>query len=192
MRGSSLKNISLVVALASAAACGDAKTETAQAAPVTPQAAIAEAGRQMLAETGELTPQELGAYRLDMDRVRAWYRVQTELNAAFAKDPSLRPEDTESGENNHAEAIRRMESNPTVAAALRKEGLTGREAVTMMYALGFSAMASEMAPGTTLPEGVSAANVEFVRKHRAELERLNAAAEAEAAAGEPEEESEEG
>ena len=68
----------------------------------------------------------------------------------------------------------RMDGVPGVKAALKAAGMTSREYLLFSWSLfqnGMAAWALEQ-PGGKLPPGVKMANVNFYRKHEAELKKL--------------------
>jgi hypothetical protein len=75
-----------------------------------------------------------------------------------------------------AEAAARIDAVPGAKAAVQAAGLTSRQYVVFAFSLIHNAFASYslQAPGGTLPPGTSMANVEFIRAHLAELEKLAA------------------
>jgi hypothetical protein len=68
----------------------------------------------------------------------------------------------------------RLEAVPGVKAAIQSAGMTSREYVLFSMSLLQNALAAWAAsePGGTLPPGVSKANVDFLKKHDAELKQL--------------------
>lgn len=75
-----------------------------------------------------------------------------------------------------AEAAAKIDAVPGAKAAVQAAGLTSREYVVFAFSLIHNAFASYalQSPGGTLPPGTSMANVEFIRAHSAELEKLAA------------------
>ena len=68
----------------------------------------------------------------------------------------------------------RLDAVPAAKAAVQSAGMTSREYVLFSMSLLQSAMGAWAAsqPGGALPEGVSKANVDFLKKHDAELKQL--------------------
>lgn len=67
--------------------------------------------------------------------------------------------------------VAKMNSVPGVQAAVESAGMTTREYVVFMFSMiqnGMAAWALSQ-PGGKLPSGVSQANVDFYRKHEAEM-----------------------
>lgn len=72
--------------------------------------------------------------------------------------------------------VARLITAPGARAALQTAGITAREYVVYSFSLlqnGLAAWALQQ-PGGKLPVGVSKANVGFVNKHQAELQKLEA------------------
>lgn len=83
-------------------------------------------------------------------------------------------EDTEAQSLNEMAAI--LDAIPGAKAAIQSTGMTTREYILFSMSLlhnGVAAWAIGQ-PGGTLPPGVSKANVDFVKKHDAELKKLEA------------------
>ena len=158
-----LKRMSLLVVLAAQAACGGGTQEAAA-----PPAAAHDAIR----EVGGLTPAEVRDYRLTMEKVEAWHRAELDATSSFIKNPSLQPKDEHQEGTEPDQILKALEANPTIAAALRAQGLTAREATKLMLGMTHAGMAATLPAGTALPAEVTAENVEFIRAHRAELDRM--------------------
>jgi hypothetical protein len=73
-----------------------------------------------------------------------------------------------------SEAVARLDAMPGAKAAIESAGMSTREYIVFSFAMmqsGLAAWGLDQ-PGGKLPPGVSAANVEFYRKHAVELQRL--------------------
>ena len=71
--------------------------------------------------------------------------------------------------------VARFDASPGVKAAIQSAGMTTREYVLFTWSLlqnGLAAWAVDQ-PGGKLPAGASQANVDFYRKHEAELQSLS-------------------
>jgi hypothetical protein len=84
--------------------------------------------------------------------------------------------DDDSGENGQSigQMVKRLEAAPGATAALQSSGMTSREYVVFSMSLfqnGMAAWALDQ-PSGKLPPGVSRANVDFVKKHDAQLKQL--------------------
>jgi hypothetical protein len=73
-----------------------------------------------------------------------------------------------------ASAAAKIDAVPAARAALQSAGMTSHEYVVLAFSLLENGMASYMmqTPGGKLPAGINPANVDFVRKHSAELHTL--------------------
>jgi hypothetical protein len=84
----------------------------------------------------------------------------------------------EEGEDQSLSAMaERLAADPRSAGALRRAGLTPREAVTMQLAFiqaAFAAAMLESQASTQVPDGVNAGNVKFVQANKAEIATLTA------------------
>jgi len=83
-------------------------------------------------------------------------------------------EDDDDAQDTIASAVARIDAVPGAKAAMQAAGLTSREYVVLSYALLESGLASYtlQTPGGKMPDGVRPANVDFVRRHSAELHQL--------------------
>ena len=73
-----------------------------------------------------------------------------------------------------SEAVAKLDAMPGARAAIESAGMSTREYIVFSFAMmqsGLAAWGLEQ-PGGKLPPGVSAANVEFYRKHAVELQKL--------------------
>lgn len=70
--------------------------------------------------------------------------------------------------------VARIDAVPGAKAAIEGAGMTSREYVVLSFSLLENGMASYLmqTPGGKLPDGVNQANVDFVRRHSAELHQL--------------------
>lgn len=76
---------------------------------------------------------------------------------------------------NLADMAKKADAFPPLAAALRKEGLTGRDYARFMSAMlqaGFAAGMQKAGLLKETPPGVNPANIKFVLDHEAELRKL--------------------
>jgi hypothetical protein len=167
-------------ALAAVAACD---TQSARSTPgvagqfaATAEAAAAPA---TLAETGE--------YRLTMDLVRRAVEAERNLAVVTYRDPGLAaPHGTEP----MAEQVAMLEASPVLLDAVKRAGITPREKVVARWVLQQATIAQGVIDGGAAPETVLGSirihpdNVAFFRQHRAEIARLQKAAEDEINEGE--------
>lgn len=179
-----IKNPILAATLMAVAACGGEKVETAQATAAPAQAApaattpapAAPVAAAAPADTADLTEQEILGYTLTLDKVRAAHRSDLEVAKAFAANPALKPQPDMNASSFGAAMLQAAHGSPTILGALRKEGLTPRESMLISMSLMQSVIAAfpEEAQGVTLTARVKPENVEFVRAHKAELDRMRA------------------
>lgn len=88
--------------------------------------------------------------------------------------------DDEDNSGTIAEAVAKLDAIPGAKAAVISSGMTAREYVVFSFALvhnGLAAWAVSQ-PGGKLPPGISQANVDFYKRHAAEIEGLPKAEEA--------------
>lgn len=119
---------------------------------------------------------EVSRYRL-LESGLAKYAQATRTLASIdprASDACDEADDEEEDAKTIDATAARLDANPQAARALESAGMSSREFVVFSFALlqsGLAAWALEQ-PGGNLPPGVSMENVEFVRKHKAELDAL--------------------
>jgi len=145
----------------------------------------------------KLTPDEklLHDYVLTMPKVEAWASASIDLaNTMKAMSPSekarrkaeLEAQAQSEKDESIAGMAASMERVPEIRRAFRKAGLTTREGMTLSLALMQAMMFEQVAamnPDAKVPYNMNPANVEFVRKNKAQLEaRLKAVQEASKAA----------
>lgn len=157
-----IPTIALIAALATAVACSKGGSETS-------------GGEVAAAALPNLTDVDVADYDLDMDKVRKWLNGMAALMSAAKQDSTMAAAIASNGNEKSSETIARMEANPKVKEILDKSGISARDYVLTMSAYLRAAMAD--AAATSSPKGLAPArvnedNVEFIRKHRAELEPL--------------------
>jgi len=155
--------IVLMAALSAAAvACSNGRSEEA-------------GGEVASAARPSLTDVDVADYELDMDKVKKWLNGMTALMTAAKQDSSVAAAIASNGNEKSSETIARMDANPKVKDILDKAGISARDYVLTMSAYLRAAMADAAAtasPKGMAPNRVNEDNVEFIRKHRAELEPL--------------------
>lgn len=155
----------VIVALTiGACAGGESANETSTASDAVPTTAPS---------GSDPTPAEISNYELTMDRMRQWMTASRNLAAAAENEPSLEPPDAD--EASFSQMIAWYEQHPAARQALRGAGIAPRDFVltTLAYVqAGMTHAIMGMSKDVTLPEGQSGRNVEFVRTHQADLERL--------------------
>ena len=138
--------------------------------------------RDKAAATADTTPSativrdatDLRTYTLDMDKMRRYATAAKALDEESKKNPSV-VIDVNIGNEPLSESIATVERNDFVTDALKRAGTTPSEFVTTMAAYLQAATASAALDADTnarIPASQNAANVEFVRAHRAEIEKL--------------------
>ena len=114
-------------------------------------------------------------YRLTDAGLAKYVEATKRLEALpAAKERACEDEDTEVESLEDIAAA--IDAVPGAKAALRSAGMTAQEYVLFSLSLlhnGLAAWALSQ-PGSTLPPGVSKANVDFIKKHEAELKQLEA------------------
>lgn len=103
----------------------------------------------------------------------AKYKAATNKLAALPRTPASDCEETEDT-SSITDAVAKADATPGVKAAIASAGMTTREYIVF----GFSVFTNGMAawglsqPGGKLPPGINPANVDFYKKHAAEIEAL--------------------
>lgn len=86
------------------------------------------------------------------------------------------PDDCDDDSNSRSldDMVAKLNSVPGVTAAIESAGMTTREYVVFSWSLGLNGLAAWALsqPGGKLPPGMSKANVDFYKKHEAELQQL--------------------
>jgi hypothetical protein len=115
--------------------------------------------------------QEVQRYALT-DAGLAKYSAATKKLAALPGNPAgVCDDDGETG--SIAAAAAKLEAAPGAKAALTSAGMTAHEYIVFSFSLLQNGLAAAMSPsGGKLPPGFSQANVDFYRKHAAEIEGL--------------------
>jgi len=115
--------------------------------------------------------QEVQRYALT-DAGLARYSAVTKKLAALPGNPAGACDD-DGWTGSFAAAAAKLEAAPGAKAALTSAGMTAYEYIVFSFSLLQNGIAAAMSqPGGKLPPGVSQANVDFCRKHAAEIESL--------------------
>jgi hypothetical protein len=117
---------------------------------------------------------DLRTYTLDMDKMRRYATAAKALDEESKKNPSV-VIDVNIGNEPLSESIATVERNDFVTDVLKRAGTTPAEFVTTMAAYLQAATASaalDADANARIPAGQNAENVEFVRAHRAEIDKL--------------------
>jgi hypothetical protein len=133
------------------------------------------ASMNSIAQSGnDADTQEVLAYRLTESGLTQYIKATQELSALPGGMPGNCDEDSDAG--SIADSVLMINAMPGAEAAIRSAGMTTREYVVFSWSLLSNAMAGWAAsePGGSLPPGTSQANVDFLKSHEAELQRLNA------------------
>jgi hypothetical protein len=107
----------------------------------------------------------------------AKYTQATKRLAALPAEDACDDEDDEDTDAQSLDAIAaKLDAMPGAKAAIQSTGMTTREYVLFSLSLLHNGLAAWAAsePGGKLPPGVSQANVDFLKKHDAELKQLKA------------------
>lgn len=119
---------------------------------------------------------ELAALEEKEDLTAADEARMAELDAAI--DALEQAEDEEEDEDQSLNGmVARMEAHPHVVGALKRAGLTAREAAVMQLAFfqaGLAAHLLEEGTVKAIPDGVNAENVNFYQTYKAEIMALSA------------------
>jgi hypothetical protein len=116
--------------------------------------------------------QEIQNYALT-DAALAKYSAATRKLAELPPDAAACEDDGDDLQSID-DAAAKLNASPAAKAALQSAGLTAREYVVFTFSLlqtGLGAWAADQ-PGGKLPPGTSKANVDFYRKHQADLKKL--------------------
>jgi hypothetical protein len=162
-------SVALVLALAACNKSADTTTASADVATATVAAAADATVAQAPADAGSID-----TYDLTMDNVHAMMKAQVALAAAEKADPTL-DSAMNISEENDAQYVARLESTPKVRAAIEAAGMSVRDyAYTAQSLVGTMMAVGAVEAGQLkeIPEGVNPRNVEFVKAHRAELEKM--------------------
>jgi hypothetical protein len=116
--------------------------------------------------------QEIQKYVLT-DAALAKYSAATRKLAELPPDAAACEDDGDDPQSID-DAAAKLNASPAAKAALQSAGLTPREYVVFTFSLlqtGLGAWAADQ-PGGKLPPGTSKANVDFYKKHQADLKKL--------------------
>ena len=117
---------------------------------------------------------DLRTYTLDMEKMRRYAAAAKLLDEESKKNPSV-VIDVNIGNEPISESIATVERNDFVTDVLKRAGTTPSEFVTTMAAYLEAATASAALDADTnarIPASQNAENVEFLRAHRAEIDKL--------------------
>jgi hypothetical protein len=127
-----------------------------------------------LAVAQDRDSQEIASYVLT-DAGLAKYLQAARNIAALPTQPTRGCDEEEIADSQSLDKLTaKFNAAPGVKAAIQSAGMTTREYVIFTFSIfqnGLAAWALTQ-PGATLPAGTSKANVDFYRKHEAELQQL--------------------
>jgi hypothetical protein len=115
------------------------------------------------------------SYRLDMNKMRQFATVVRTIGEYQKSHPGADVDVSLNGQEDLDASAARIDADPVARDALRKAGISAREYVLLVssyIAAGMSASMMEANPNARLPSDVSPENVEFVRTHKAELQKM--------------------
>lgn len=135
----------------------------------------------LLIVSGEVTraaddrdTQEISHYALT-EAGLAKYSTATQNLSRLGKSGQLNCDDESESPSSLDKFVAKIDATPAAKAALQSAGMSSREYVVFSMSLlqnGLALWATEQ-PGGKLPPNVSKANVDFVRAHKAAIEKLD-------------------
>ncbi len=116
---------------------------------------------------------EVRAYTLTEAGFAKYVKATRALKAAKFENCVASDDDDDSADS-IASAAAMIDAVPAATAALQSAGLSSHEYVVFAFSLLENGMASYMmqTPGGKMPDGINPANVDFIRKHTADLQQL--------------------
>jgi len=166
--------LSAALVLALAACNKPADTATASADVATTATVVAAPAAEPAVAQAPADSGSIVTYDLTMDNVHAMMKAQVALAAVEKADPTL-DSAMNISEENDAQYVARLESTPKVRAAIEAAGMSVRDyAYTAQSLVGTMMAVGAVEAGLVkeIPEEVNPRNVEFVKAHRAELEKM--------------------
>lgn len=122
---------------------------------------------------GDADKREISAYSLTQEGLGKYKQATRNLKGLNSNDC-----DDDSGDDSQVQSlskvVAKMDSTPGAKAAVQSAGMTTREYVVFTFSLmqnGLAAWALEQ-PGGKLPPGVSQANLDFMRAHKADMNEM--------------------
>ncbi len=120
---------------------------------------------------------EIAAFKLTTEGFTKYSKAVAAMSELEKKDPSFKEKHESSDSQTIDETVQQFERTPQAMSALKSAGLTPRQFVLTTYALVVNAivLAFKQQPGMMkeLPAGASKENIEFMEKHRKEIEALH-------------------
>jgi hypothetical protein len=160
----------IIAALALAACTTKDSSNAAAATGDTPVVAAAPA-----TSNAEPTAEDISNYPLDMDKMRKWATTMKYLGEAAQSDSTIGDAARMGNNESTNQTIARLEANATTRAALRKAGWSAKDYVWTTAAFLQAGMMQGVLASTKdakLPAGHSPKNIEFLRAHQREIDKL--------------------
>lgn len=175
-----LRLSSCLLLVATLAACNKsepaAPADTAQAsAPTATAPASAASTAAAQAPATAATPADDESVALDMDKVKAYMQAQMNLAHAAEANPKMGDPAQNMSEENVTQYAARLDADPTMHAAIASAGLSTRDFARIGDTLLGAMMTEGALEGGQLkkiPDGIDPASVEFVKQHKAEINKL--------------------
>jgi hypothetical protein len=161
-----------VIAAFAIVAC--AKKDSATSDTTVAGAASAPTATASTAPAGEPIANDVSNYELNMDRMRKWVAAMKGFTAEAKRDSTAAAAIAMDQGASTAQMIAGLERNPLAKRVLRQAGLSAADYVWTTAAYMQAAMMAGVMqmPNAKVPEGMSMKNVEFVKAHNAELEKM--------------------
>lgn len=175
-----LRLSSCLLLVATLAACNKsepaAPADAAQAsAPAATAPASAASTAAVQAPATAATPADDASVALDMDKVKAYMQAQMNLAHAAEANPKMGDPAQNMSEENVTQYAARLDADPTMHAAIASAGLSTRDFARIGDTLLGAMMTEGALEGGQLkkiPDGIDPASVEFVKQHKAEINKL--------------------
>lgn len=121
---------------------------------------------------GDADKREISAYALTEAGLGKYKQATRNLKGLNIEDCDNDSDDDSA--KSLSQLVAKIDATPGAKAAVQSAGMTTREYVVFTFSLmqnGLAAWGLEQ-PGGKLPPGVSQANVDFMRTHKADLEKM--------------------
>lgn len=115
---------------------------------------------------------EIRAVTLTEASFAKYVEATRNLAAAQFENCAADDDDADAGNASVATMAAKLDGVPAARAAVQAAGLTSRQYVVYSLALMENGFAAYMPAGSKLPAGINPANVEFMRSHAAEMDKL--------------------
>jgi len=167
--------LALVAALALAACTAKDAKDASNVATTSGDTPVVAAAPATPASSAEPTSAEISNYPLDMDKMRKMATTMKYLGEAAQSDPAAADVARIGNDESTAQTIAKLEGNASARAALQKAGWSARDYVWTTAAYLQAGMTQGIlasTPGAKAPAGQSMKNVEFLRAHSREIDKL--------------------